>query len=74
MGWSAGDPLFCTRSGRPVAQAMMRRRLPELARAEGIDVAVIKRQLGHRSLMTTIGYLDHLKPESVVRLMARRQA
>lgn len=88
MGWSAGDWLFCTRSGRPVAQAMMRRRLPELARAagihkrvhahglrhthaaelraEGIDVAVIKRQLGHRSLMTTIGYLDHIQAMTVV--------
>ena len=94
LGWSAGDPLFCTRSGRPIAQAMMRRRLPELAkaagihkrvhahglrhthaaelRAEGIDVAVIKRQLGHRSLLTTIGYLDHLEPASAVGTIADR--
>lgn len=94
MGWSAGDALFCTRSGRPVAQAMMRRRLPELARAagihkrvhahglrhthaaelraEGIDVAVIKRQLGHRSLLTTIGYLDHLEPALGLRQIALR--
>lgn len=31
-------------------------------RAEGIDIAVIKQQLGHRSLLTTIEYLDHLEP------------
>lgn len=94
MGFAAGGPLFCTRTGRPVAQAMMRRRLPELAgaagihkrvhahglrhthaaelRAEGIDVAVIRRQLGHRSLLTTVQYLDHLAPESVLGSMATR--
>ena len=94
MGFEAGDPLFCTRTRRPVAQAMMRRRLPELARAagihkrvhahglrhthaaelraEGVDVAVIRRQLGHTSLLTTVQYLDHLEPESVVRRIAIR--
>ena len=41
-------------------------------RAEGIDIAVIKRQLGHVSLMTTIWYLDHLAPESVVGVIGRR--
>jgi site-specific recombinase XerD len=35
-------------------------------RAARVDVAVIKRQLGHRSLLTTIEYLDHIAPESVV--------
>lgn len=30
--------------------------------AEGIDLAVIRRQLGHRSLLTTVRYLDHLEP------------
>lgn len=81
-------PLFCTASGWPIAQAVVRRRLPELAqkagihkrvhahglrhthaselRAEGIDIAVIKRQLGHRSLLTTIRYLDHLEPGNTV--------
>lgn len=94
MGFPAGGPLFCTRTGQPVAQAMMRRRLPELARAagihkrvhahglrhthaaelraEGMDVAVIRRQLGHRSLLTTVQYLDHLEPESVLEHFARR--
>ncbi len=41
-------------------------------RAEGIDIAVIKRQLGHSSLLTTIRYLDHLGPDSVVRVISRR--
>ncbi len=42
-------------------------------RAEGIDVAVIKRQLGHRSLMTTIEYLDHLNPTQIFVSMTLRQ-
>jgi integrase/recombinase XerD len=41
-------------------------------RAEGIDLAVIRRQLGHASLLTTVRYLDHLEPESVVGIMADR--
>lgn len=94
MGWSPGEPLFCSGSGRPVTQAYVRRRLPELARvagihkrvhahgfrhthaaelrAEGIDLAVIRQQLGHSSLMTTVRYLDHLEPESVVARMGNR--
>jgi site-specific recombinase XerD len=41
-------------------------------RAEGVDIAVISRQLGHRSLLTTIEYLDHLAPGSVLRSIAAR--
>lgn len=41
-------------------------------RAEGVDIAVIKRQLGHRSLLTTIEYLDHIAPESIVGALYRR--
>ena len=41
-------------------------------RAEGIDIAVIKRQLGHSSLLTTIRYLDHLEPKCVVEAIGRR--
>lgn len=96
MSWSAGEPLFCTGTGRPVTQAYVRRRLPELARAaglhkrvhahglrhthaaelraEGIDLAVIRRQLGHSSLLTTVRYLDHLEPESVLGVASRRSA
>ena len=42
-------------------------------RAEGVDIAVISRQLGHRSLLTTIEYLDHLAPGSVLRSIGRRR-
>ncbi|MCA9277223.1 MAG: phage integrase family protein [Phycisphaerales bacterium] len=94
MGYSSGQVLFITRSGLPLSQGYLRRRIPELARAagihkrvhahgirhthaselraEGVDIAVIKQQLGHRSLMTTICYLDHLQPESVVGVMSSR--
>lgn len=41
-------------------------------RAEGVDVAVISRQLGHANLLTTIRYLDHLAPEAVVRTISAR--
>lgn len=93
-GWSGGDPLFCSGSGKPVTQAYIRRRLPELGRTagihkrlhahglrhthaaelrvEGIDLAVIRRQLGHASLLTTVRYLDHLEPESVINIVNRR--
>ena len=43
-------------------------------RAEGIDIAVIKRQLGHASLLTTIRYLDHIEPESVVEAIGGRRS
>lgn len=88
MGYTSGEVLFITRSGLPLSQGYLRRRLPELARAagvhkrvhahglrhthaselraEGVDIAVIRRQLGHRSLMTTIEYLDHLQPVHVI--------
>jgi len=41
-------------------------------RSEGIDVAVIKRQLGHVSLITTIQYLDHLGQDSIIKAIASR--
>ena len=41
-------------------------------RAEGIDIAVIRRQLGHRSLLTTVKYLDHLAPDCLFRAVAHR--
>jgi site-specific recombinase XerD len=88
LGWSPGDPVFCSGSGETVTQAYIRRRLPELGRAAGIhkrlhahglrhthaaelraediDLAVIRRQLGHANLLTTVRYLDHLEPGSVV--------
>ena len=93
-GYSYGDRLFVTASGRTMTQGYLRRKLPELGRAagihkrvhahglrhthaaelraEGVDVAVIKRQLGHSSLLTTIRYLDHLEPKSVVQTIGER--
>jgi integrase len=42
-------------------------------RAERVDIAVITRQLGHRSLLTTIEYLDHLAPAAVLKRIGRRE-
>lgn len=94
LGFDPAGPLFCTASGRSVSQAVMRRKLPELAakarihkrghahgfrhthaavlRAEGIDIAVIKWQLGHRSLLTTVQYLDNLSWPDFFRAMNSR--
>ena len=41
-------------------------------RAEGVDIGVISRQLGHSSIATTARYLDHLSPQQVVDAMKRR--
>lgn len=41
-------------------------------RAEGVDIAVIRRQLGHASLLTTIEYLDHLSSNLVVETVVAR--
>ncbi len=41
-------------------------------RSEGVDVGIISRQLGHRSLLTTIRYLDHVQPTAVVEAIRRR--
>jgi site-specific recombinase XerD len=94
MGYSSGEVLFITRSGLPLSQGYLRRKLPELARAagihkrvhahglrhthaselraEGVDIAVIKRQLGHRSLLTTIEYLDYFEPQAMLKAINSR--
>jgi len=94
LGYSSGDRLFITLSGRALTQGYLRRKLPELGRAagifkrvhahglrhthaaelraEGVDISVINRQLGHASLLTTIRYLDHLEPGSVVQAIRER--
>ncbi|MEM7621887.1 MAG: site-specific integrase [Planctomycetota bacterium] len=41
-------------------------------RAEGVDIAIISRQLGHASLLTTVIYLDHLHPSSVLEAVGGR--
>lgn len=40
--------------------------------AEGIDIAVIRGQLGHASLLTTVEYLDHLSPCLVLETVVAR--
>jgi site-specific recombinase XerD len=35
-------------------------------RAEGFDLGVISKQLGHSSIATTARYVDHLNPQAVV--------
>ncbi|MCC6677014.1 MAG: phage integrase family protein [Phycisphaerales bacterium] len=41
-------------------------------RAEGVDVGIISRQLGHKSLLTTIRYLDHIQPMAVIEAVRAR--
>lgn len=41
-------------------------------RAEGVDIAVIRRQLGHTSIVTTVRYLDHLAPTAVIEAIRKR--
>jgi len=42
-------------------------------RAEGVDIAIISRQLGHASITATARYLDHLAPTAVIEAMHRRR-
>jgi site-specific recombinase XerD len=41
-------------------------------RREGVDIEIIRRQLGHTSLEMTARYLQHLAPEEVVEAMTAR--
>ncbi len=41
-------------------------------RAEGVDIGIISKQLGHRCISTTARYLDHIMPMAVVEAMRRR--
>ncbi len=41
-------------------------------RSEGVDIGIISKQLGHRSILTTIRYLDHIAPMAVVQAMRGR--
>jgi site-specific recombinase XerD len=42
-------------------------------RAEGVDIGIISKQLGHRSIATTARYLDHIAPYQVIQVMQRRE-
>ncbi|MCC6322733.1 MAG: phage integrase family protein [Phycisphaerales bacterium] len=42
-------------------------------RAEGIDIGIISKQLGHVSIATTIRYLDHIAPRAVVEAVRGRE-
>jgi hypothetical protein len=41
-------------------------------RAEGVDIGIISKQLGHASISTTARYLDHLAPRAVIEAMRNR--
>lgn len=41
-------------------------------REEGVDIGVISKQLGHRSIATTARYLDHIAPVKVVEAIGAR--
>ena len=40
---------------------------------EGVEIAIIQRQLGHRSLATTAIYLNHIAPKQVIETMRNRE-
>ena len=42
-------------------------------REEGVDIGIISKQLGHRSIATTAHYLDHIAPVAVVGAMRGRE-
>ncbi|MFN0131463.1 MAG: tyrosine-type recombinase/integrase [Phycisphaerales bacterium] len=42
-------------------------------RTEGLDIGLISKQLGHRSIATTARYLDHIAPVAVVEAIAGRR-
>jgi integrase len=42
-------------------------------RAEGVEVGIISKQLGHRSITTTARYLDYIAPVAVVEAIGRRR-
>ena len=41
-------------------------------RVEGVDIGIISKQLGHRSIATTARYLDHIAPQQVIETIRTR--
>ncbi|MBL9001726.1 MAG: tyrosine-type recombinase/integrase [Phycisphaerae bacterium] len=41
-------------------------------RAEGVDIGIISKQLGHSSIATTVRYLDHIAPVAVIEAVRGR--
>jgi site-specific recombinase XerD len=41
-------------------------------RAEGLDIGIISKQLGHVNIGTTVRYLDHINPTAVIEAIQRR--
>jgi integrase/recombinase XerC len=41
-------------------------------REEGFDIGIISKQLGHRSILTTLRYLDHINPVAVIEAVRSR--
>ena len=39
---------------------------------QGVDIGIISKQLGHRSIATTARYLDHIAPQQVIEAMRKR--
>jgi len=84
MGWnssswgaeavSCGPKTRCVRAGidkRVHAHGLRHTHAAQL-RAEGIDIGIISKQLGHSSISTTARYLDHLAPRAVIETMRNR--
>ena len=42
-------------------------------RAEGVDIGIISKQLGHRTIATTARYLDHIAPYAVIEALQGRR-
>ncbi len=42
-------------------------------RAEGVDIGIISKQSGHRTIATTARYLDHIAPYAVIEALHSRR-
>ncbi len=42
-------------------------------REEGVDIGIISKQLGHRSITTAARHLNHIAPLAVIAAMRRRR-